>query len=347
MYESASKKHWLGVLEALALGTTVGGSVAAGVLNQSFLFSAPLSLTLCLSLLNRRRINAAIQQNNTQELEQLRRDFYQLDRFVLEALQSTRWTALPAASPEQADGTPIATTDPLTARQPIRLIEPDVLAESDVLSPDLPSAEPSILDAVAIDSMVTDSMVSSVTDGMVPDELADRQLTPPTTIQPPEFIAQFHADISQLQADLRLLSDQFIPTVTQLQYQLTDLSQQISTFSQEYEIAALAQTIASLDSNISPVATDSSSKESETHRDLDTRSVHQDEMLDDLPNHLVALQQNSSPKDLVPSWSLDSDAASQEFDDLVDAIVQLEQAESDDLSLKQHRTVLTSAMYTV
>jgi len=66
----------LGTLEAISVGGAVIGSAIAYFTNQAIIGLAPVSLSLVLNLINRRRLEAFLDQNAdvTTEVQQLRRD---------------------------------------------------------------------------------------------------------------------------------------------------------------------------------------------------------------------------------------------------------------------------------
>ncbi len=269
MHESISKRHWLGVLEALSLGASVGGSVAAELLSQSILFSAPLSLTLCLSLMNRRRIHAAMQQATLDDMAQLRRDFYQLDQLVLEVLNSRPHYALPEFL--GAETVRVGTTT-------LETIEVDTL--------DLNSnGYTSLQDACSATS---------------PLETTTPEPALPTT--PATDACQFQADVAQLHMDVHLLTTQFLPSVSLLQHQLEQLNQQLGQLTK----GAGGIREAALPNQ------ENDSRRGIQEPFLDSSSSYQ--------SHTISL-----PREQAGSWTDENATATQEFADLVAAIVQLEQ----------------------
>lgn len=66
----------LGTLEAISVGGAVVGSALTLIYNQAIIGLAPVSLSLVLNLINRRRLSAFLDQNGdvTSEVQQLRRD---------------------------------------------------------------------------------------------------------------------------------------------------------------------------------------------------------------------------------------------------------------------------------
>lgn len=72
----SNSRGGLGTLEYISVGGAVIGSVIAAFTNQAIIGLAPVSLSLVLNLINRRRLEAFLDQNAdvTTEVQQLRRD---------------------------------------------------------------------------------------------------------------------------------------------------------------------------------------------------------------------------------------------------------------------------------
>lgn len=72
----SNSRSSLGTLEAISVGGSVIGSVIAAFTNQAIIGLAPVSLSLVLNLINRRRLEAFLDQNAdvTTEVQQLKRD---------------------------------------------------------------------------------------------------------------------------------------------------------------------------------------------------------------------------------------------------------------------------------
>jgi hypothetical protein len=72
----SNSRSSLGTLELFSVGGAVVGSVIAAVTNQAIIGLAPVSLSLVLNLINRRRLETFLDQNAdvTGEVQQLRRD---------------------------------------------------------------------------------------------------------------------------------------------------------------------------------------------------------------------------------------------------------------------------------
>lgn len=64
--QQSNNFHWLEILEAVSVIGSIGGSVASLIFQQVFFASLPLSLSVTLNLVNRRRLlNLAAQDNQT------------------------------------------------------------------------------------------------------------------------------------------------------------------------------------------------------------------------------------------------------------------------------------------
>ena len=72
----SSSRDGLGTLELFSVGGAVIGSALTLIYNQAIIGLAPVSLSLVLNLINRRRLSAFLDQNGdvTSEVQQLRRD---------------------------------------------------------------------------------------------------------------------------------------------------------------------------------------------------------------------------------------------------------------------------------
>ncbi|MCS6812460.1 MAG: hypothetical protein NZ772_02655 [Cyanobacteria bacterium] len=339
MDKPISKGHWLGVAEALALGATIGGSVAAEVLGQSALLSAPLSLTLCLSLLNRRRLHDAMQQYTVQELEQLRQDFYQLDQLMLATLKTTnRQAALPTGMPEMIADIPLITVEPISM-SPADPVEPNTLTDltdSGVLSGALSLEESSALecpedlllaDAASLEVSCNSSLAVSTEQQKSPDPgTTTPQIQLPTQVQPPEFTEQLRADITQLQVTIEQFTSQVLPNVGALQKQLDRVSVQLQQLLEERSQQVLAQTIATLEAEINQLHPLDSSTVSESTA-LD-HTVLGNGVTSGNSTRLQSYGGGESSVREVSSWIPEDDFPTEEFEDLVNAIVQLEQPEA-------------------
>lgn len=346
MNKLISKNHWLGVAEALALGATIGGSVAAEVLSQSALLSAPLSITLCLSLLNRRRLHKAMQQYTAQELEQLRQDFYQLDQLVLATLKTNRQAALLTGLPETIADRPVITVESVNVSSNTPL-EPNTLTDLtdlEALSLEKLSAlerpeEPPLADVANFEVDCNSS--STLPIEPLPTEHQNSpdpvepvpQVQVSARVQPPEFTEQLRADVTQLQVTIDQFTSQVLPNVKALQAQLGHVSAQLQQLLEEQGQQLLAQTIATFEADISQISpVDEDDPTVSNHATLDSiESGNEPTPID--RNALQGYEGQELLTNEVASWIPGDDFPTEEFEDLVEAIVQLEQPEARHIAL--------------
>jgi guanylate kinase len=103
-----ARTHWLEQAEWVSVSAAVVGSVATGVSQQAILATAPLSVSLMLNLVNRRRAQQVMREQSERRIEHLHQDFIALNQLLSQGVESIRQQllALPTA-PEQIDFTPV------------------------------------------------------------------------------------------------------------------------------------------------------------------------------------------------------------------------------------------------
>lgn len=100
--------QWLKTAEYLSLSASVVGTVASGVSQQALLATAPISLTLMLSLINRQRADRQIYQHADENIQQLHQDFLELNNLLATNVETLRDQLLTLPTPpEQIDFAPV------------------------------------------------------------------------------------------------------------------------------------------------------------------------------------------------------------------------------------------------
>jgi len=201
----------LNLAEYVSLAAAVVGSAASVASQQMVYASAPLSLSLVLSLLNRRRETHELSQSSEAELKQLRDELFQVNLYLgnLEALRQ-KLLALPSP-PEDIN----------LATVPEGWVQ---TVQAEVQSYDSLTDE-----ALSDQSSPSSASVDALLDGLSPDRVPTpfpHALVQPTVLPDNTQISELQAGVDQLQENLShlqtSLNEQSQQVLTQLQHQINE-----------------------------------------------------------------------------------------------------------------------------